>query len=86
MSIAALNILAPPHTTRSVKMITPKRPAHGCQAGIVTGEANLSVMTIGVNGGISEMIVAKLERGSFKTGTMINMGIIIGNMAGKDRD
>lgn len=86
MRMAALKRRAPPHMTKRVKMITPMRPAQGCQAGMVTGVDILSVMTMGVKGGINDNQVEKLERGSFTTGMSVNMGIIMGSIAGKESD
>ena len=86
MRIAVLNSRAPAQTTSKVNSTTPAKPAQGCQVGIVTGDAILKVITIGVKGGINDMMVAKLERGSFRTGIMMNMGIIIGNIAGNESD
>jgi len=86
MRMAVRKMRAPPQTTNIVNIITPAKPAQGCQAGMVTGEVIRSVITIGVNGGINDITVENVESGSFKTGIMINIGIIMGNMAGKDKD
>ena len=68
MRIATRNILPPAQTKIIVKRITPNKPTIGCQKGILSGVAILSVINIGVKGGISDIQVEKLLNGSLATG------------------
>ena len=62
--MAVLNILAPIHTVKRVKRITPINPTMGCQSGMVTVVANLIIIMVGVKGGISDRVVARGPPGS----------------------
>ena len=78
-----LKILPPAQTEKTVKISTAKRPATGCQNGIVTGVDNLSNIINGVKGGNKDSPVEKLLKGSWITGIIINSGRITGSIAGK---
>ncbi len=54
--------------------------------GMVTVVAIRTTIRLGVNMGISDMVVAKVPPGSWMTGIIRNMGIIAGRMPGKVRD
>ena len=68
MRIATRKIRPPAHTKKMVHNNTPIKPTKGCQAGILSGVANLSVISIGVKNGIRDDQVEKLLSGSLATG------------------
>ena len=66
--IATRKILPPTQTKNTVNNITPNKPTIGCQAGILSGVAIRKVISIGVKGGIKDIQVEKLLKGSLATG------------------
>lgn len=62
--MAVRKIRAPTQTVNKVKRITPSSPTIGCQTGMVTGVARRIIMMEGVNGGISDSVVASGPPGS----------------------
>ena len=81
-----MNILPPAQTDKSVNKNTPINPTTGCQAGITTGVACLTTISIGVKGGNSDSQVDKELRGSCNTGNITNIGNMTGSIAGNWRD
>jgi len=81
-----LKILPLIHTISAVNRITPKSPTIGCQTGIFTGVAILTVINIGVNGGINDIAVENAPKGAFNIGNITNMGSKTGNIAGNCND
>ena len=53
---------------------------------MVTEEANLVTINIGVNGGSSDIVVASGPVGSAMIGAITNMGRMAGRIPGKVRD
>ena len=84
--MAVLKILAPIQTEKMVNKITPSSPTKGCHMGIVTDDAILMIITVGVKGGINASVVAIGPVGSARTGAIRNKGIIAGSIAGKVSD
>ena len=82
MIIQERKILPPIQTDSRVKISTPRSPAIGCQMGMVTCVACRTSISIGVNGGINDIVVAKLPNGFCITGIITNMGMISGSIAG----
>ena len=68
MSMATLKIRPPAQTNKTVNNKTPISPTIGCQTGILSGVAIRSVINIGVKGGIRDIQVLKLLKGSLATG------------------
>lgn len=83
--IPTLNMRPPAQTDRTAAIRIIAAPAQGCQAGIAIGVLIRSVISMGVNGGIMLIQVEKALSGSLRTGNMMNIGIMLGNMAGNDR-
>ncbi len=76
----------PAQTARIAKSAIPTRPTQGCQAGSPSTTVCRINMRIGVKTGKSESSVANVLSGSFTTGTITNIGIITGNIAGNISD
>ena len=80
--MAVLNTLAPIHTVNRVNNTTSTSPTMGCQIGMLTGVDILTIIIVGVNGGMNDNVVARLPIGFCITGTITKRGIMMGNIAG----
>ena len=84
--MATRKTLPPAQTAITVTINKPASPTHGCHDGISIGEVSLSNIRVGVKGGINDIQVEKPVRGSLATGIMMNIGMMIGSIAGKVSD